>query len=81
MTGDAIIVNIKNKRHCETIPPAPRRLVDVRVDDSAVLETEARGQVLDRIQARLRRYVPEGRLVSEELIRERRAEAARENDK
>jgi AbrB family looped-hinge helix DNA binding protein len=53
----------------------------VRVDDSGVLEIESRGQVLDRIQARLRRYVPEGKLLSEELIQERKAESARENDK
>ena len=38
-----------------------------------------REQALARIHKELRRYIPEGRILSEELIQERRAEALREN--
>ena len=38
-----------------------------------------REQALTRIRAELRRYIPEGRVLSEELIQERRAEALRED--
>lgn len=38
-----------------------------------------REQALARIRKELRRYVPEGSCLSEELIQERRAEAEREN--
>ena len=37
-----------------------------------------RDQAIRNIQAMVRRYVPEGRSLADELIQERRAEAARE---
>ena len=37
-----------------------------------------REQAIRNIQAMVRRYVPEGRSLADELIQERRAEAARE---
>ena len=50
----------------------------LRVDDTGI-GMETREQALTRIRKELRRYVPEGVCLSEELIQERRAEAEREN--
>jgi AbrB family looped-hinge helix DNA binding protein len=68
------------------IPAAIRRRFDIkegtqvilRVDEDGI-QVRTREQALARIRKRLRRYIPEGRLVSEELIQERRAEALRED--
>jgi AbrB family looped-hinge helix DNA binding protein len=68
------------------IPAAIRRRFDLkegtevilRVDEDGI-QVRTREQALARIRKRLRRYVPEGRLLSEELIQERRAEALRED--
>jgi len=49
----------------------------LRVDETGI-RLGTREQALARIRKRLRRYIPEGRLLSEELIEERRAEALRE---
>jgi len=51
----------------------------LRVDETGI-QMGTREQVLARIHERLRRYIPEGRILSEELIQERRAEAERENN-
>lgn len=45
----------------------------------ATLQVKTREQALNRIQRELRKYIPEGRVLSEELIAERREEAEREN--
>lgn len=50
------------------------------VDESGALVIETREQGLRRAQALVRKYVPKGVLLSEELIAERRAEAAREQE-
>jgi AbrB family looped-hinge helix DNA binding protein len=50
----------------------------LRIDDTGI-QMGTREQALARIQKRLRRYIPENRVLSEELIAERRAEAEREN--
>ena len=69
------------------IPAAVRRQLKLtagtevllRVDDTGI-QMSTREQSLARIRAELRRYIPaDGRLLSEELIEERRAEAEREN--
>jgi AbrB family looped-hinge helix DNA binding protein len=53
--------------------------VILRVDDTGI-QMSTREQALTRIRAELRRYIPaDGRLLSEELIAERRAEAEKEN--
>ncbi|MGI8742975.1 MAG: AbrB/MazE/SpoVT family DNA-binding domain-containing protein [Bryobacteraceae bacterium] len=52
--------------------------VILRVDKTG-LRIETREQALDRIQQELRKYIPEGRMLSEELLLERRQEATREN--
>lgn len=44
-----------------------------------VIRGATREQALARIQKRLRRYIPESRVLSEELIEERRAEVERKN--
>ena len=51
----------------------------LRVDETGI-QMGTREQALARIHERLRRYIPEGRILSEELIQERRAEAERENN-
>lgn len=52
----------------------------VRVDETG-LEISTREQALARARGRLRRYIPDGRNLSEELLRERREEVAREDAK
>ncbi len=68
------------------IPAAVRRQFDLkegtevilRVDDTGI-RMGTREQALNSIREQLRRYIPEGRVLSEELIQERRAEALRED--
>ena len=50
----------------------------LRVDEDGI-QMGTREQALNRVRKRLRRYIPEGTCLSEELIQERRAEAEREN--
>jgi len=55
--------------------------VIVKVDEAGALQVESRLQAVARVQSKLRKYIPEGRLLSEELIADRRIEAARESKK
>ena len=50
----------------------------LRVDEAG-LHVVSREQALQRIQRDLRKYIPEGKMLSEELLEERRQEAARES--
>jgi len=50
--------------------------VIVRIDEQGLCLMGTRRQALDRVQRRLRRFVNAGRLLSEELIEDRRREAA-----
>ena len=56
-------------------------LVIVKVNEKGGLYVESRAQALARVQNKLRKYIPEGALVSDELIADRRAEAAGESRK
>jgi len=58
----------------------PGTEVLLNVDDTG-LSVGTREQALIRIRRRLRKYIPEGSSVSQELLDDRRAEAARENRK
>jgi hypothetical protein len=49
------------------------------VTEEGALVVETREQGLRRARALLRKYIPEGVNLSDELIAERRAEAARES--
>ena len=67
------------------LPAEFRKALGVSVGDSVVIELrdgELRLRSLDaairRAQERVRRYVPEGVSLADELIRERREETARE---
>ena len=67
------------------IPAAFRKELGIKKGDPLVVRLEdgevrvcSYQQSLRRIQEELRRYVPEGELLSERLIAERRAEAERE---
>jgi AbrB family looped-hinge helix DNA binding protein len=68
------------------IPAAVRRQFDLkegtevilRVDETGI-QMSTREQALTRVREELRRYIPEGRVLSEELIQERRAEALLED--
>ena len=55
--------------------------VIVKVVEAGALQVESRLQAVVRVQSKLRKYIPEGRLLSEELIADRRIEAARESKK
>ena len=68
------------------IPAAVRREFDLKEGTEVILRVNETGiqmstreQALARIRKELRRYIPEGACLSEELIQERRAEAEREN--
>ena len=68
------------------IPVAVRRRFDLKEGTEVILRVDEDGiqmgtreQALARIRKELRRYIPEGSCLSEELIQERRAEAEREN--
>ncbi|MFB3828841.1 MAG: AbrB/MazE/SpoVT family DNA-binding domain-containing protein [Bryobacteraceae bacterium] len=68
------------------IPAAIRRKLKLEEGSQVLLQVDETGmrlgtreQVLARVRRELRRYIPEGRRLSEELIKERRAEAEREN--
>ncbi len=67
------------------IPAQYRRAMGVAPGDEVILVLEAEGirivtrqQAMKQAQAMVRRYVPQGRSLSEELIQERRREAAHE---
>ena len=67
------------------IPAAIRRQLNLqegsevllRVDETGI-QLSTRQQALARVNERLRRYIPKGRVLSEELIQERRAEAKKD---
>jgi AbrB family looped-hinge helix DNA binding protein len=67
------------------IPGEYRRRLGLRSGDEIIMHLDEKGlhvytpaQAVARAQALVRRYVPEGRSLSDELISERREEAARE---
>ena len=67
------------------IPGEYRRKLGLRSGDEIILHLDEEGlhlytpaQAVARAQALARRYVPEGRSLSDELISERREEAVRE---
>ena len=67
------------------LPAQFRKALGVKTGDDLILSLRdgevrifTRRQAIRRAQGMLRRYIPEGRILSEELIAERRAEAARE---
>jgi AbrB family looped-hinge helix DNA binding protein len=67
------------------IPAEFRRALGISVGDDITLELRE-GELrlrsfratLEKVQAMVRKYVPDGRSLADELIAERRAEAARE---
>ncbi len=68
-----------------SFPPSTRRALGLQVGDEIILQLEGDEvrlftprQAIRRAQAILRRYVSEGRALSEEFITERHGEAARE---
>jgi bifunctional DNA-binding transcriptional regulator/antitoxin component of YhaV-PrlF toxin-antitoxin module len=66
-------------RRKEGVDPSTELCVAVTEEGALVVET--RDQGLRRARALLRKYIPEGIILSDELIAERRAEAARESKK
>lgn len=67
------------------IPAAMRRDLGIATGDTVLvdvhdgeLRVRSVARAIERARAILRRYVPEGTLLSEELIADRRAEADRE---
>jgi bifunctional DNA-binding transcriptional regulator/antitoxin component of YhaV-PrlF toxin-antitoxin module len=70
------------------LPVSVRRILDIRDGDTDLIlnvdeakksiTVETRDQALARIRARLARYIPEGTMLSEELLAERREEASLE---
>ena len=82
---DTIAVRIEKSGRV-LIPAVIRRRLNLEEGNEVLLRIDGTGiqmgtrqQALDRIQKRLRQYIPENRVLSEELIEERRAEADRED--
>ena len=69
------------------IPAAVRRKLGlsegspvlVRVEESGALQVTSRSQVLANVRKKIRKYVPAGQDLAEQLIRDRRAEVEGEN--
>ena len=66
------------------IPSAYRKALGIKPGDEVILVLEdgeirviSTRQAITRAQTLLRRYIPKGRSLSEELIKERRKEASR----
>jgi AbrB family looped-hinge helix DNA binding protein len=55
--------------------------VIVTVEDSGTLQVTSRSQALAKVRDEVRSFIPAGRNLADELIRDRRAEAAREDEK
>jgi AbrB family looped-hinge helix DNA binding protein len=51
----------------------------VKVEDSGTLQVTSRSQALAKVRQEIRKYIPAGRDLVEELIRGRRAEVERED--
>jgi AbrB family looped-hinge helix DNA binding protein len=70
------------------IPAAVRRhlglsegsQVLVKVEESGALRVTSRSQALARVRQEIRKYIPAGQDLAEELIRDRRAEVEREGE-
>ena len=70
------------------IPAAVRRQlglsegshVIVKVEDSGTLQVTSRSQALAKVHQEIRKYIPAGQDLAEELIRDRRAEVEREDE-
>ena len=67
------------------LPAEFRKALDVKIGDELILSLKddevrvfTRRAAIKRAQGMLRQYIPEGRNLADELIQERRAEAARE---
>jgi bifunctional DNA-binding transcriptional regulator/antitoxin component of YhaV-PrlF toxin-antitoxin module len=65
-------------RRKEGVSPSTELCVAVTEEGALLVETREQG--LRRARALLRKYIPEGVNLSDELIAERRAEAARESE-
>ena len=70
------------------IPAAVRRhlglsegsQVLVKVEESGALQVTSRSQVLAKVREEIRKYIPAGQDLTEELIRDRRVEVEREDE-
>lgn len=67
------------------LPAEFRKAMGIKPGDEVILalmdgeiRVITRQSAIKRAQGMLRQYIPEGRILSDELIQERRAEAARE---
>lgn len=52
----------------------------VKVETSGALQITSRSQALGKVRKEIRKYIPAGQDLAEELIRDRRAEVAREDE-
>ena len=52
----------------------------VKVEESGTLQVTSRAQALAKVREEIHKYIPAGQDLAEELIRDRRAEAERENE-
>jgi AbrB family looped-hinge helix DNA binding protein len=70
------------------IPAAVRRQLGlsagsqvlVKVEASGALQVTSRSQALTKVREEIRKYIPVGQDLAEELIRDRRAEVEREDE-
>jgi AbrB family looped-hinge helix DNA binding protein len=55
--------------------------VIVKVEESGALQVSSRSQAVAKVREEIRKYIPAGQDLAEELIRDRRAEVEREDEK
>ena len=72
--GGRIVIPVEYRKALG-LKPGDSILVDLRNDEIRLVSTRA---AIARVQESVRRYVPEGVSLVDELIRERREEASRE---
>ena len=82
-------ITVKVERNGKILLPVKiRRMLEVKEGESDLflkvdeakrsVTIETRNHALARIRARLAKYIPEGTMLSEELLADRRGEAARD---
>ena len=59
----------------------PGQELILRFEDDRIVILGTRADAVKRVQAKIRQYIPAGRMLSEELLADRRDEAERESEK
>ena len=72
-----ILIPAAVRRHLGLSEGSP---VLVKVEESGAIQVTSRSQALAKVREEIRKYIPAGQDLAEELIRDRRAEVEREDE-